>query len=453
MKKSSLVRFFPGIVVLLLGIPIVSAIAGFVFPLGKNSLVSVNSAGVQGNGDSWNSDISADGRFVAFASAANNLVDGDVNQETDVFRRDTKTGQNVLISVDSSGRLGNGSSNFPAISADGRFVAFASIADNLVESDTNNEIDVFLHDTKTGKTSLISKSTGGIIGDADSFYPAISADGRYVAFSSNTRNLILNDDNESTDIFLHDIFTGQTTCVSVDSDGILANELSDRATISANGRYVAFMSLADNLATFDFNQMADVFLHDAKTGTTTMITQGNSHSGLPSISGDGRYVAFASNATDLAPGEANGYTADVFVYDAQIGRTDRITSAIFESMYPKISANGRYVAYHCPIANLVTCDPDTCRNTVALYDRQTGDTTLISAKARTEWGNGDSWLPSISADGQRLAYFSMATNLVSKDYNGFADVFLHELPTDEADQQASPGDGSGGGGCFIRAIL
>jgi Tol biopolymer transport system component len=225
-----------------------------------------------------------------------------------------------LVSVASDGTQGNSHSVSPSISADGRYVAFSSLASNLVPGDTNGKQDIFVHDRLTGQTTRVSVASDGTQGNGDSDFASISADGRYVAFSSLASNLVAGDTNGTWDVFVHDRLTGQTTRVSVASDGTQGNEDSIGVEISADGRYVAFTSLASNLVAGDTNGTWDVFVHDRLTGQTTRVsvasdgTEGNGHSlyGL-SISADGRYVAFASVASNLVSGDANGGITDAFI--------------------------------------------------------------------------------------------------------------------------------------------
>jgi Tol biopolymer transport system component len=227
---------------------------------GQTTRVSVASDGAQGNGDSECPSISADGRYVAFASLASNLVPGDTNGRMDIFVHDRLTGQTTRVSVASDGTEGNGDSGFPSISADGRYVAFASLASNLVPGDTNGTWDVFVHDRLTGQTTRVSVASGGAQGNGDSRFPSISADGRYVAFQSYASNLVPGDTNGVLDVFVHDRLTGQTTRVSVASDGTQGDSYSFGSSISADGRYVAFASYASNLVPGDTNGWADVFV-------------------------------------------------------------------------------------------------------------------------------------------------------------------------------------------------
>jgi Tol biopolymer transport system component len=280
--------------------------------------VSVASDGAQGNGDSFDNSISADGRYIAFASRASNLVAGDTNGKQDIFVHDRLTGQTTRVSVASDGAQGNGDSGQPVISADGRFVAFYSSASNLVPGDTNGVEDVFVHDRLTGQTTRVSVASDGAQGNGPSWGPSISADGRFVAFESRASNLVPGDTNGTTDVFVHDRHTGQTMRVSVASDGREGNSYSWLARISADGRFVVFTSDASNLVAGDTNGTWDVFVHDRLTGQTTMVsvasdgTPGNGRSIGVSISGDGRFVAFMSEASNLVAGDTNG-TWDVFV--------------------------------------------------------------------------------------------------------------------------------------------
>jgi Tol biopolymer transport system component len=335
---------------------------------GLTTRVSIDSAGTQGNSASYQTSISADGRYVAFASIATNLVADDTNNTEDVFVHDTQSGLTTRVSVDSASTEGNNISDDPSISADGRYVAFASRASNLVAGDTNNTWDVFVHDTQTGITTRVSVDSASTEGNNISDDPSISADGRYVAFRSIADNLVADDTNASEDIFVHDTQTRVTTRVSVDSSGIESNFFtSTNPFISADGRYVAFESDASNLVADDTNNFNDVFVHDTQTGITARVsvdsdgTEGNYVSGVPSISGDGRYVAFGSLASNLVADDTNN-AGDMFVHDTQTGITTRVSvdSASIQSnavsSFPSISGDGRYVAFGSLASNLVADD-------------------------------------------------------------------------------------------------
>jgi Tol biopolymer transport system component len=291
---------------------------------GATERVSVDTAGLQANAQdyayNYAPSISADGRYVAFESYASNLVPGDTNGIWDIFVHDRVTAATERVSVDSPGAQGNGNSYGPSISADGRYVVFESSASNLVPGDTNGAADVFVRDRATGATGRVSVDSAGAQGNYWSSLPSISADGRYVTFDSSATNLVPGDTNSTLDVFVHDRVTGATERESVDSAMAQGNGYSDDPAISADGRYVAFHSWATNLVPGDTNATWDIFVHDRVAGTTQRVSadsadgQGNRDSYNPSISDDGRSVAFESNASNLVPGDTNGFV-DAFVRD------------------------------------------------------------------------------------------------------------------------------------------
>jgi Tol biopolymer transport system component len=438
----------PGLVILLatlMGAP------GALAAPGITTRVSVDSSGAQGNGESNSPAISANGRFVAFHSAAINLVDGDTNEFIDVFVHDRQTGKTTRVSVDSSGAQGNGNSALPAISADGRFVAFHSIASNLVPADTNADLDAFVHDRQTGITTRVSVDSSGAQGNATSGGPSISADGRFVAFQSFASNLVAGDTNLNGDVFIHDRQTGITTRVSVDSSGAQGNGSSGggHISISADGRFVAFRSFASNLVAGDTNGFLDVFVHDRQTGMTTRVSvdssgaQGNEESEMPSISADGRFVAFHSLGSNLVAGDTNGFF-DVFLHDQETGVTSRVSvnSSGLQGdtdggNNPSISADGRFVAFESSATNLVAGDTNDTTD-VFVHERATGGTVRVSVNSSGADGNDGSIRPAISAGGGLVAFESFASNLVPGDTNRSPDVFVNG--------GGGGGGGSGGGG-------
>lgn len=282
--------------------------------------MSVASDGSEGNGNSFAPSISADGRFVAFASSAHVLVPGDSNGFFDIFVHDRQTGATQRVSVDSGGSQADAGSFETAISADGRFVAFSSLASNLVLGDSNGLVDIFVHDRQMGVTQRASVDSAGVQGNSSSLEPAISADGRFVAFSSFATNLAVGDEDGTLEVLVHDRQTGATQMVSVDSNGDKGNAASFNPTISADGRLISFLSLSDNLVPNDTNGAADVFTHDRQTGTTQRVSvdsggsQANHASFNPAISADGLFVAFASHASSLVARDTNK-ALDVFVHD------------------------------------------------------------------------------------------------------------------------------------------
>ncbi|MPZ53280.1 MAG: hypothetical protein GEU79_11210 [Acidimicrobiia bacterium] len=380
--------------------------------------------------------VSADGRYVAFESPATNLVTEDNNNAIDVFVHDTESRETTRVSINSDGVEANNNSYEPTISGDGRFVAFWSSATNLVPDDTNDDWDVFVHDTETGDTISVSVNSRGDQADMGSFMPAISDTGRYIAFSSNATNLVPGDTNNTFDIFVHDTETGDTTRVSVNSDGVDGNSGSYGPGISADGRYVSFESHATNLVPGDTTgDESDVFLHDIESGETSRLsvhsdgTPAIGHSFASVISADGRYVAFQSDAPNLVDGDTNN-VSDVFVRDTVTGRTTRVSvhsngaQGDRGSVGASISADGRYVAFDSA-SNLV--DGDTFGIDVFVHDTESGSTTRISINSSGTPGNNASLRPALSADGRHVAFTSFATNLVPNDTNDIHDVFLHEI--------------------------
>jgi len=411
---------------------------GSVSYAGKTEVISVDSAGKLGNGMSNDPSISAAGRYVAFESTASNLVPGDTNGYADIFVHDRKTGETKIISKDSSGKPANGPSEHSRISADGRYVAFKSTASNLVPGDTNGASDIFVHDRVTGKTIIISMDSSGKSANGRSSNPAISADGRYVAFDSTAGNLVPSATNGKSHIFVHDRKTGKTKIISTDSAGNIGNNNGNRPSISADGRYVAFESTASNLVPVETNGKTHIFVHDRSTGKTKTISMdssgklGNNDSNRPSISADGRYVAFDSDASNLVTGDTNE-APNVFVHDCVTAETKIIDKDFAGkvgnnrgSSDAAISSDGRYVVYESQADNLVPGDTNG-KSDAFIHDRQTGETKIISVNSKGTQGNaGGCFASAISADGRYVAFSSEASNLVPDDMNGERDIFVHD---------------------------
>ncbi len=403
--------------------------------------VSVSSGGTQGN---WASDgipaISSDGRFVAFRSYATNLVPGDTNNRFDIFVHDVETGETTRVSVASGGIQANEDSYSPAISGDGRLVVFYSWASNLVSGDTNDNLDVFVHDMETGETTRVSVSSDGSQSNHASSAPSISADGRFVAFQSSATNLVVGDTNGYTDVFVRDLETGETRRISVASDGSQAN--SDAYIynpLSEDGRYIVFQSAATNLVAGDTNGFTDVFVYDWETGETSLVsvssdgTQGNQNASLPSISGNGRYVAFLSWANNLVDGDANE-NGDIFVHDLHTGETTLASVATDGTQgnnysdQPALSYDGRIVTFQSKASNLVA-EPVGYIDVYA-HDMATGQTRLVSKTIGNHTGFENSNLPAISGNGRFIAFHAITDNLVEGDTNGADDIFLYETSWD-----------------------
>ncbi|MBL8057256.1 MAG: PD40 domain-containing protein [Anaerolineales bacterium] len=428
--------------------------------------VSLSSAGQAGDGASSEPALSADGRYVAFVSAAANLVAGDTNTCLvfgggpnpqpcpDVFVRDLLTGTTTRVSVGPAGAQSNGQSQQPAISADGRYVAFVSAATNLVTGDTNTCAgdgyaaagtcpDVFVYDRQTGATTRVSVGPGNAQADHPADDPALSADGRYVAFVSAASTLVASDTNNVADVFVRDRQAGTTGRVSVSTAGVQQNDGGFNVALAGSGRYVVFDSFADNLLGTggDGNSGSDIFLRDRDTDndgimdeagavSTTRVSlrdggtlEDNGASGgsfFPAVSADGRYVAFKSYSTDLVSNDFNG-VADIFLRDRQANRTWRVSvNAIgqevntFSFDSPGLSADGRFVAFQESTNAVIAGDSNSAPD-IVVYDRDTGAVRLASANSAGVIGNNGSAGPALSADGRFVAFSSYADNLVAGD--------------------------------------
>jgi hypothetical protein len=437
---------------MVLGLVVAAAFAAEVWgAAGKTRRITVSSHGGQGNGDASSysaASVSADGRFVAFEASASNLVPGDTNQVDDIFVRDLQTGTTRRVSLNSSGAQGNYSSSGPSISADGRFVAFESYATNLVAGDTNGGGDIFVRDLETNTTRRASVSSSGAQADDSQFIlysaPAISGDGRFVAFDSKASNLVAGDTNGNYDVFVRDLKTHTTRRVSVSSSGAQADPgsspESNTVAISANGRFVAFDSRAPNLVAGDTNDNWDVFVRDLKNNTTRRVSlsssgaQGNDYSGgnsCVSLSADGRFIAFQSDATNLVPGDTNR-ASDVFVRDRRNNTTRRVSvssagvqgiGGLYGSYFPSLSADGLFVAFTSSASNLVARDTNQA-NDVFVRDLQTDTTRRVSVSSSGAQANDYSTSPQLDANASLVVFTSNATNLVPGDTNYAVDTFV-----------------------------
>jgi hypothetical protein len=297
------------------------------------SRISLSSAGAASNGRTFTVHLSGDARFVVFTSAGSNLVAGDTNAVTDVFVRDLERSTTERVNVSSSGAQANGSTSGATISDDGRYVAFTSLATNLVAGDTNNANDVFVRDRVNGTTERVSVSSGGAQGDQQSAGAAMSADGRFVAWGSGATNLVPGDTNATYDGFIRDRQAGTTERFNVSSSEAQAESgvttWYGGQAISDDGRYVSFVEDAANLVPGDTNGVRDVFLRDRQSGLTERVSlssgeaQQNGHATSAAISANGNFVAFLSDATNLVSGDTNALR-NVFVRNRGAGTTERI---------------------------------------------------------------------------------------------------------------------------------
>lgn len=427
----------------------VLVVAVFVFPSPKVARAAHDSAidrlnladgtASEANSYSFWTAVSDSGRYIAFASMASNLVAGDTNNASDVFLRDQHEQTTVRVSISSSGDQANNSSGQMelAISDDGRFIAFLSGASNLVPGDTNGQQDVFVHDMETGDTTRANVTSLGEQADDESAAVDLSPGGRFVVFESEATNLVPGDTNDADDVFLHDLETGETEMVSVDSEGLQGEPvdgLTDRPSVSSNGRYVAFVS-DSVLVPEDTNETSDVYVRDRQAGLTTRVSVTTSGQQTtwggdePAISDNGRFVAFASYDTfgDSSDQEGDDADSDIFAHDRLTGTTERVSvsqdplapDANGPSYGASISDDGRFIAFTTSATNLA---PATNNEHVAVFDRVTKRTVIPSA-----CGNARSFSASLSGSGTHVAFDSESSDLVSDDTNGTVDLFLRNL--------------------------
>jgi Tol biopolymer transport system component len=365
------------------------------------------------------------------------------------------------VSISSEGGQGNNFSVMSAISADGRQVAFLSMASNLVAGDTNRNFDIFVRDRRSGVTRRVSLAADGAEAQGSSAEPAFAADGKSLAFSSSARNLVDGDSLPFQDVFTVTLSDGRVERVSVDAAGQPALGDSRLASVSADGRHVAFVSRAANLAAGDDNGENDIFVRDRNHHRTARISNGlggaaaDGASTQASISRDGQIVAFRSSATNLVPGDTN-YGDDIFVYVRKTGRITRIAGPAAQpngdSLEPALAGDGRFVAFVSYADNLVPHD-DNQREDVFVYDRRSGRIARASESAQGAAGNGSSGQPTITPDGRFVAFLSDADNLVDGDTNRRKDIFVKDMRTRRILRVSMAADGSqGDGDCFQPSI-
>lgn len=440
LKRGQVTGIGVGVLALALGTTAITAAAAGASAGPSVVRVDVSSAGAQANDGLIDSPVlSADGRYVAFSSGATNLVAGDTNGYFDIFVRDRLLGTTSRVSVSSSGGQSNGASFAPSISADGRYVAYDSYGSNLVTGDNNNDSDVFLYELATKKTVRVSRSTSGASPNGASAFATVSADGRYVAYDSTASNVVAGDTNAHGDVFRWDRTTGQTVRVSLRNSGAQSVDgAGGLASISANGSRIAFVSSSTDLVAGDTNGYTDVYVRDLVAGTTTRASlgdagqQGNDDVEEVTISADGTHVAF-NLAWPLVAADT-GYTQDVYVRDLTSGTTAWASNPApgsppndsrGESYGPSLSGDGRYVAFTSFANDLLAGDVLPYQE-VYLRDMQSGSATRIAVNSAGLFGSASSYGPFVTADGAHVAFGASADNLVALDTNNSDDVFVYE---------------------------
>jgi Tol biopolymer transport system component len=398
---------------------------------GDTELVSSSAATGAAAGVAWMLGMSPDARFVLFTTSATDVLPG--GNPPALIIKDRLTGTAEIVAV--------GYSFDGDISANGRYVVFSSY-DALVPQDTNGTSDVYLRDRTTRQTVRLSVSATGAQGNGISDIPQITPDGRFVLFASEASNLVPGDTNGEKDVFLRDLQLGTLQRVSLTSTGGQANGSSPHGSISADGRYVVFQSAASNLVPRDTNGADDMFVRDRTSGTVERVSVSSSGAeatggGLGavtqggSISADGRFVGFDSYATNLVPGDTNG-RSDAFVHDRVTGVTERVSvnsagaqanATVWEG---GMSADGRFVVLVSEATNLVAGDLNGLAD-LFVRDRQAGTTVRASLNSLGVQANGETAGGTISADGQLVLFITNATNLVDNDTNALFDIYAHEM--------------------------
>ncbi len=391
--------------------------------------------------------ISGDGRYIAYTSSSTDLVPGDTNSAEDVFVYDRLHCTNRRVSVSSNGQQANLDSYGPALSTDGRYVAFSSDATNLVPGDTDGNTDVFVRDLVTNQVTLISVGWDGTASNGDSYGSSLSADGRYVGFGSYATNLVPNDTNNHADAFVYDRQTGQTTRVSVATDGTQGDLDSGGALISGDGSIVTFESDANNLIPNDQNLWGDTFVHNMQTGETVLASF--TPSGFPpdqasnptAISEDGKSVLFETAADNLINpntflcSRGNFDCYNLYIYHVD---THQITQAIlgYDAAQPQpngstwqgsLSADGKTIVFSSIATNL-TILPTGQGYDIFSSDHLGLDLPVTDKLYPTASDYGGAY-PVVSADGHYLAYFSVQAQVEHGHYSSVYDVFVAPVPT------------------------
>lgn len=392
----------------------------------STQIVSLDNESQQHASQSFEAVVSDDARFVAFTAHRDLLPDGS-GVALDIFLRDLDLQQTTRINVNAGGEFANNTSFLPSISGDGSLILFSSLASNLIPGDGNPNYDIFGFHRESGSLELISVGPNGESADGASWTPSSSQNGRYVVFESGASNLVPSDTNSEFDIFVRDLTTGLTSRVSVGTNGEQANRSCYEASISANGRYVVFASAATTLVSGTTIPKERIYWRDCEAGVTNLVAAGY----RASVSGDGAYVAFSSFES-LVPEDSNSST-DIFVKNMFTGEIVRVSVRSngqqangFSSM-PSISSDGRFVTFQSDASNLVDNDTNNARD-IFSHDLFTGRTRQISVSSDGTPGNLYSEISRtpVSANGRYVAFTSESTNLVSNDTNNSRDVFLRD---------------------------
>lgn len=419
----------------LVPLSLLAVAAGLVPTKGKTVTILQPQGGLSPDGSSSRPVLARKARSAAFRSEATNLVPGDADPLADIVVVRMRKDAVHCASVATDGTKANGASDKPALDAYARRVAFTSEADNLVAGDLNGVTDIFVRDVLSGQTERVSVASDGTEANGPSDDPALSCPGTLVVFSSHATNLVPGDTNGASDIFVHDRRRGETRRVSVAADGSQANGHSTRPELSNTGHWMTFVSDATNLVPGDLNGQPDVFVCNLRTGAIELVslatdgTQANAASARPAISANGRFIAFESAATNLDP--ADGFAGvDVFVRDRRHGRTGLASGSASgpadgPSTYASLSASGRWIAFASAATNLVAGDTNGCID-VFRKNLRKGSVDRLSVSSDGEQGDDNSIQPSLSGQGRYALFATRACNILPVPGDGQWQVGLRK---------------------------
>ena len=419
-------------------------------------LVSKNGS-VQGSGISTLPSVNSDGSVIAFESTSGNLV-GDANSQTQILVKNIQSNSIQRVSVNNSGTAGNKASYSPSISSDGKKIAFNSLSNNLYSGDINGFSDIFVRDTTNNVTTLVNITKNGIIADKESADAVISGNGRFVAFATAANNLSGQTTNSKRNVYLKDLVTGNLELISINNSGTVGNNDSFLPSISFDGRYISFVSFASNFDNIANNNVYDIYRHDTLNKTTKRISYsatGGASNGLSLgsvISADGQTIAYHSLANNLVDNDSNN-AIDVFIYDVATQKTELASGNIAASGFSfnaKISDTGRFIAYYSTANNLVPNDSNNSSD-LFIYDRLLKKTERASVSTSgVQTSKSIDTNISISGDGKAAVFSSTDAALVSGDTNNKLDVILRKInvenikPVSKAQSIASQACSNGG---------
>ncbi len=393
-----------------------------------NTVLVSESNGERSFGSSQSPTLNHDGSKVAFISDSGGLV-GDNQILQHVYFKNMSTNTISRVSVNSSGVAANSKSSDPSINGDGRYIAFMSLADNLVSNDLNATGDIFVRDTLSNTTSLVSSNSSAVQANGYSLEPAISKDGKFVAFYSHATNLTSLDTQDKAQVYVKNLQTGQLDIVSINNNGITGNQESFSPSISSDGRFVTFASLANNLGLSAQNQY-NIFVHDRQTKTTEIVSAGaNNHSSNPIISSNGRFIAFVSFATNLVSDDTNN-TIDIIIYDRDLKTYQRAQRSGIEpnaiSLSPTLSDDGRFVAFRSAASNLVDGDTNA-KDDMFVFDIALNKVERLNIRFNGEQSNSSvNSSIALSGNGKVAAFASADTSMVGVDPWPFLDIFIRQ---------------------------